>query len=144
MTSRRALRLIVVVAALEPLQIAHGAVEIAAHLLDLGVERPALRRLSGEQRKEAAAFAALLVRLHQQAVEVGLLFGDRILVALDLVGPRRIGGAAVDHRQLALEPHAGGVGSRRPAGRRSGLRGGRGGQRQQAKSRAEDATAETA
>ena len=44
--------------ALGALEIVQGAVEIAAHLLDLGVERRALGRLAAEQREEAVALAA--------------------------------------------------------------------------------------
>jgi len=98
--------LIVVVAALETLEIAHRAIEVVAHLLDLRVQRLAFRRLAGEQRKKSAAFAAASFRLRQDAVEVGLLFGDRVLVAFDLVAGG-IGAAAVEDRELAFEAHAG-------------------------------------
>ena len=64
------LRLTVTAAAFELLEIAHRVVEIAAHLLDLRVQRPAFRRQAGEQREEALARAADAIRLHERAVEI--------------------------------------------------------------------------
>src|SRR5262249_52543182 len=51
--------LIVVVAALEPLEIAHGAIEAVAQLLNLRVERLAFRRLAGKQREKSVLAAPL-------------------------------------------------------------------------------------
>ena len=79
---------------------------LSTHLRNLRGQRLALRRLPGEQGEEAAAFAAGAFGLRQRAVEVGLLFGDRIFVMLDLIGARGIGAAAVDHGELPFEPHA--------------------------------------
>jgi hypothetical protein len=68
---------------------------------------------AGEQRKKSAALAAGLVGLRDGAVEVGLLLGDRIFAALDLVGARRVGMPPwLRPRQLAFEAHAGRIGSR--------------------------------
>ena len=69
--------LIGIVAALEPLEIAHGAIEIATHLLDLRGDRPALRRLAGNSEKKPFP-AAPSFRLHLRTVEVGLLLGDGV------------------------------------------------------------------
>jgi len=80
-------------------QIRGDLVEIGAHLLDTGVDRPALRRLPAEQREEPGAVAAHLLGLQGDAVELGLLLGCRILVAADLIV---LGGittaAAIDRR----------------------------------------------
>src|SRR5262249_40288011 len=86
-----ALALALATIALQPLDLGQGAVEVGTHLLDLVVERPALRRLSAEQGEEAAALAAQALRLLAEAVELGLLLCRRVLVALDLLGPRGIG-----------------------------------------------------
>src|SRR6202044_4226 len=106
---RAALAVLAAGAALELLEIGGGAVEIAAHLLDLRVERAALRHQAGEQRQKPLALAALLVRLRQRAVEVGLLLGHGVFGALDLVGAGRIGRATIDGGELAFQPHAGRV-----------------------------------
>ena len=84
---------LIVAAALELFEIADHAVEIAAHLLDLRGDRPALRRQRREQRKKSLAGAAGFVGLRDGAVEVGLLLGDGVFGALDLVGAAGIGGA---------------------------------------------------
>jgi len=62
-----------------------------------------LRHQAREQRQEALALAALLVRLRQRAVEVGLLLGDGVFAALDLVGAGRIGRTRVDGGELAFQ-----------------------------------------
>jgi hypothetical protein len=100
-----ALALALTTVALQPLDLGQGAVEIGAHLLDLVVERHALRRLSAEQGEEAAALAAQALRLLAEAVDLGLLLCRGILIALDLVGLRGIDpGSAVDGGELAFEP----------------------------------------
>ena len=104
--------LIGVVAALETLEIAHRAVEIVAHLLDLRIQRLAFRRLASEQRKKATALAAPSFRLRQQVIEIGLLFGDSVFAAPDLVGARGITAAAGEDRQLTFEADANGIGCR--------------------------------
>src|SRR5262249_31756193 len=92
---------------LQPLDLGQGAVEIGAHLLDLVVERPALRGLSAEQGEEAAALATQPLRLLAEAVELGLLLGRCILVALDLVGLGGIDACATVHGgELVFEPQA--------------------------------------
>src|SRR5262249_29958757 len=102
-----ALPLALAAVTLQPLQLAEIAVEVRPHLLDLVVERTALRRLSAEQREEAAARATQPLRLLAEPVEVGLLLARGILEALDLVGLGGVGaGAAVDQGELALEPQA--------------------------------------
>ncbi len=74
-------------AALDP---AEHAVEVRAHLLDLVVERSALRRLAAEQREETAAFATQLLRLLSEPVELRLLLVGGVLIAPDLIRRRRI------------------------------------------------------
>src|SRR6202043_791667 len=49
---RAALAVLAAGAALELLEIGGGAIEVAAHLLDLRVDRAALRHQTREQRKE--------------------------------------------------------------------------------------------
>src|SRR5262249_20803977 len=102
-----ALRFAFAAVALQPLDIAERAVEVGAHLLDLIVERAALRRLSAEHREEAAALAAVSLRLLAQAVHPRLLLAGGIFQAFALVGLGGIGGAAVDRGELAFEPQAG-------------------------------------
>ena len=104
---RAPLRFALAAVALHALQLAHEAVEVRPDLLDLVVERAALRRLSAEQCEEAAALAAHAAGLLAEPVEVRLLAGDGFLVALDLIGARRVHGAAIDAGQLAFQPQAG-------------------------------------
>ena len=105
--------------ALQPLNLAQGAVEVRAHLLDLVVDRAALRRLSAEQGEESAALTTQALRLLAEAIELGLLLGGGVLVALDLLRPRGIDrGAAVDGGELAFEPQTGLVARRRIGSRR--------------------------
>jgi hypothetical protein len=103
-----AVALVIHAGALEALQVVHDAVEITAHLRNLAVERCALRiGTAAEQVKETGIVAAQTSRARDHAVELGLLFGGGFFVAADLVGPRRIvGSAAIDCRQLLLEPLA--------------------------------------
>src|SRR6202011_4131030 len=100
--------------ALQTLQIAVEAVEIAAHALDVAVDVGALGRLAAEQ-EESRAFAPVAASDRLKPVELGLLLARRVLGALDLVGARRVAGAAVDHRELALEPDADLIRGRRSA-----------------------------
>src|SRR6202030_2492919 len=106
---RAALAVLTAGAAFELLEIRGGAVEVAAHLLNLRVDGPALWHQARKQRQEPLALAALLVRLRERAVEVGLLLGDGVFGALDLVGAGRIDRATIDSGELALQPHAGRV-----------------------------------
>src|SRR5262249_59127283 len=90
--------------ALQPLDVGQRGVEVRTHLLDLVVERAALRRLSAEQGKKAAPLATQALRLLAQAVELGLLLGRGVFVALDLVRLCRIDpGTAIDRGELAFE-----------------------------------------
>ena len=72
-------------AAAQPLQAGGDLVEIGPHLLDLVVDRTALRRLAGEQREKPGTVAAHALGLQRDAIELGLLLGRGILVAADLV-----------------------------------------------------------
>ena len=91
----------------QALEIAGDLVQIGAHLLDLGVDRAALRRLAAEQREEAGGIAAHALGLHGDAVELGLLAGLGILVAADLLLARGVASAAAIQRgELALQAHA--------------------------------------
>jgi hypothetical protein len=66
-----------------------------------------LLRLAAEQRKESAALASHLTALCRETIELGLLALRVIFVALDLLGTLRIGlDAAIDLRELSLQPHA--------------------------------------
>ena len=60
-------------AAAQPLEAGGDLIQVAAHLLDLVVDRTALRRLAAEQREEAGAVAAHALGLRGDAVELGLL-----------------------------------------------------------------------
>ena len=95
-------------AAAQPLEAAGDLIEIGPHLLNLGVDRAALRRLTREQREEAGTVAALPLGLRRHAIEFGLLLVRGILIAADLVVPGRIAGAAaaIDARQLRFQPRA--------------------------------------
>src|SRR5262249_34083071 len=93
-------------AALQPIEVGEHSLERGAGLLDLLVERRALRVLPAEQREEAAALAAEAARLIGHPIELALLLAGGLLVALDLVGARRIDGAAIDLRELRFEPRA--------------------------------------
>ncbi|TMJ45041.1 MAG: hypothetical protein E6G86_02605 [Alphaproteobacteria bacterium] len=112
-----ALGLALAAVALQPLDVAQRAVEVSPHLLHLIVERPALRRLSAEEREEAAALAPEALGLLAEAVELSLLLRHGLFVALDLF---RSGGvdarAAIDRRELAFEPQTGLVAPRHPGG----------------------------
>jgi hypothetical protein len=81
---------------------------LAAHLLDLVVDRTALRGAAVEQREEARAFAAHALGLLRDPIEFGLLLGLRFLIAADLfiLGGVAGAGATVDRRQLPFEPDA--------------------------------------
>jgi hypothetical protein len=90
-------------AAAQPLQAGGDLLQIGPHLLNLVVDRTALRRLAGEQREESRAVAAHPFGLEGDPVELALLLGGSFLVAADLLVSRRISGAAaaaVEGRQL--------------------------------------------
>ncbi|HVI63431.1 MAG TPA: hypothetical protein VM910_12725, partial [Bradyrhizobium sp.] len=91
---------------LELFEIADHAVEIAAHLLDLRGDRPALRGERREKCEESLAGAATFVGLCNGAIEVGLLFGNGVLGALDLFGAHRVDGALGQGGKLAFKPYA--------------------------------------
>ena len=93
--------------ALQPLDLGQVAVEVRPHLLDLVVERTALRRLAAEQREKASALATQAFELLAETVELGLLLCRGVLVALDLVRPAVDTDAAVEGGELAFEPQAG-------------------------------------
>jgi hypothetical protein len=95
-------------AAAQPLQTGGDLVEIGAHLLNLVVDRAALRRAAIEQREEARAFAAHPLGLQRDPIEFGLLLGLGFLIATDLfiLGGIAGAGATVDGRQLSFEPDA--------------------------------------
>ncbi len=65
------------------------------------------------KREEALARAAGFVRLRHGAIEIGLLLGDGIFGALDLIGAAGIGRALVEGCQLALQAAANHIGSLR-------------------------------
>src|SRR5262249_2593030 len=127
-----ALPFAVAAVALQSLDVGQRAVEVRAHLLDLVVERAALRRLPAEQGEKAAALATKPRGLLAEAVGSGLVLGRGVFIALDLLrlcGVDR--GAAIDGGELAFEPQTGlaararigsrgRVGSRNWAGRRRG------------------------
>src|ERR1700722_4033267 len=98
----------------QALEIRRDLVEVCAHLLNLIVHRTALRILTAEQREEAGALAAHPLRLQRDAVQLRLLPGGRILVAANLfvLGRVTAAAAAVDRRQLGLEPRAHRIGGR--------------------------------
>src|SRR6478736_7340652 len=103
-----ALSLALAAVALQPLDLGQGAVEVRPHLLDLVVERTALRRLAAEQREKAGALATQALRLLAETVELGLLLCRGVLVALDLVRPGGIDpDATIEGGELAFEPQAG-------------------------------------
>ena len=82
------------------------AVDAAAHLLDLAVERAALRRLAHENGQQARRLAAEALELRLDAVEIALLLAERFFDAARPLGPRGIGAGAVDRSELAFEPGA--------------------------------------
>jgi hypothetical protein len=88
-------------------------VEVAAHLLDLVVERSALRGLAAEQHEEAVAFAAGAPRRRFLAVEFGLLARRGLFESAELVGAGFAPAAAVESLKLGLEPRAVGIALRR-------------------------------
>src|SRR6202011_1743850 len=90
----------------QPLEAGRDLFEVGAHLLNLGVDRTALRRLTAEQREKSRTVAAHALGLRGNAVELALLLGRGILVAADLIVLGRIPAAAVDGRQLRLQPWA--------------------------------------
>ena len=97
-------------AALQLLELVLHAVEHVALLLDALVEPAALPRRIAEDRKEAAVAAADAARLRHQLVDLELLAVDGIVGALDLVGAGRVGIAAVERGELALQALASRIG----------------------------------
>ena len=95
-------------AAAQPLEAHRDLIQIGAHLLDLVVDRTALRRLAREQREESGTVAAHPLGLRGDAVEFGLLLGLSVLIAADLLffGGVAAAAAAVDGRQLRFQPRA--------------------------------------
>src|SRR5690606_22060481 len=92
----------------QPLQIRGDLVEVRSHLLNLVVDRAALRGAAGKQREEAGAVAALIARMGLNPLEFALLAGGCILIAANLLGLGRIAAAlaAIDGGKLAFEPLA--------------------------------------
>src|SRR5258707_15094219 len=96
-------------AAAQPLEAGGDLLQIGPHLLDLVVDRTALRRLAREQREESRAVAAHPLGLRGDPVEFALLLGGGFLVAAALPVPCRVPGAAaaaVEGRQLRFQPPA--------------------------------------
>src|SRR5262249_50807751 len=93
-------------AAAQALQIAGDLIEVAAHLLDLVVDRTALRRAIVEQREEAGGVATHALGLRGDAIKLTLLPRGRVLVAADLLvlGGIAAAAAAVDCRKLRFQP----------------------------------------
>ena len=114
----------------QPFQAACDLIEVLAHLLDLGVDRTALRRLVVEQREEAGAVAAHALGLLGDAIQLGLLPRGRVLIAADLLVLGGIAAAAaVDGRELRLESRADRIDRRAALRSRTRLGEGRGIQR---------------
>ncbi len=90
-------------AAAQPLEIDRDLIQIAAHLLDLVVDRTALRGAGGKQREESRAVAAHVPRLRGELIKLGLLLCRRLLIAADLLLSGGIVGAALDARELSLK-----------------------------------------
>lgn len=88
----------------QPVEIDGDLIQIAAHALNLCIDRAALRRLAAEQREEARTLAAHPARLLGNALEFILLAAGRILVAAKLIVAGRVAAAAINYRQLALKP----------------------------------------
>src|SRR5260370_285851 len=95
-------------AAAQPLEAGRDLLEIGPHLLNLVVDRAALRRLAAEEREKSRTVAAHALGLRGDAIEFGLLPGGGLLVTADLFVFRRVATAAtaVDGRQLRLQPRA--------------------------------------
>ncbi len=105
-------------AAAQPLEAGGDLVEIGPHLLDLVVDRTALRRLAVEQREKSGTVAAHALGLRGDAIEFALLLGRGVLVAADLLVPGRVAAAAtaIDGRQLRFQPRAHRIDRRAPCG----------------------------
>src|SRR5436190_3169290 len=105
----------------QPLEAGRDLLQIGPHLLDLIVDRTALRRLAGEQREKSRAVAAHPLGLERDPIEFALLLGGGFLVAADLLVPGRIPGAAaaVEGGQLRFQPRAHRIDRRALWGRRS-------------------------
>ena len=106
-------------AAAQPLEVGGDLVEVRPHLLDLIVDRTALRRLAVEQREKPGTVATHAAGLRGHAIELALLPAGGILVAAHLFVPGRVPAATmVDGRQLGFQPRAHRVHRRRALGRR--------------------------
>jgi hypothetical protein len=73
------------------------------------IQGTALLRLPAEQLEKARALAARPPGLRADALEFALLLVQRFFVAFDLVGPRRIAGAAIYRSKLRFQPRADGI-----------------------------------
>jgi hypothetical protein len=94
-------------AAAEPLDTGGDLVEVPPHLLDLVVDRTALRRLAVEKREKPRTVATHAPGLRRHAIELALLPCRGILVAAHLFVPGRVPAAAMlDGRQLRFQPRA--------------------------------------
>ena len=90
----------------QPLQTCRDLFQVGAHLLNLVVDRTALRRPPVEQREESGTVAAHALRLQRHAIEFTLLLRGGVLVSADLFLLGRIRAASVDARQLRFQPRA--------------------------------------
>ena len=95
--------------ALQSLALGLVVVEVGADLLDLIVERTALRRLSTEQGEKAGALAPQTLRLLCQPIELGLLLCRGVVVTPDLLGFGRFRCAPVDRRESPFQAQASGI-----------------------------------
>ena len=93
-------------AAAQPLKLGLDLLKVRAHLLDLGLDRSALRLLAVEQHEEAVLLAAHPAGVAFLAVDFGLLFGLGLFVLAELVGAGGIGAAAVEGLELGFKAGA--------------------------------------
>src|SRR6185437_9435699 len=95
------------VAAAQLLEAGLDLIQIVAHLLDPIVDRTALRRPPGEERKEPGTIAPHAPGLRRHAVELLLLLVGGGLVTVDLSSLRRVRAAApVEDGKLCFKPRA--------------------------------------
>src|SRR5436190_7257662 len=108
-------------AAAQPLEAGRDLLQIGPHLLELVVDRTALRRLAREQREKSRAIAAHSPGLERDPIDVAALLGGGFLVATDLLVPGRVPGAAaaVEGGQLRFQPRTHRIDRRALRGRRS-------------------------
>jgi hypothetical protein len=88
--------------------IAH-AFEPKALLVNLAIERTALRRRIAENREETGALAPDASGLRHQAVDFHLLTVDHVFGAPNLIGAGWIRVALVKRRELRLKPLTSGI-----------------------------------